>query len=305
MHTHRIAAVQRAFEQGVYWPRWFEAVYNGLGAPTFHHYSPGLYWLVAAVHGTDIRLDQALKLVMTGALLLSGFGVYGWLRYAFSPGAALAGVALYLLHPHVLMRAFYYVGAHPRLLGLLLLPVCLWAFTALHMRSRKRYWVAAVVALAALIVTHNVMAMVGVGLLSLYWLLLAAGYRRPGRTAALCAGRAAGSIAVSGLLAAGAGRPLPGADRQCTAGALPFQQSFSHPVASPQFSVSCSGQSRRQPADSAHHHFGLWRSSMAGIGDRAGQQHTVRRAHPKDRPVVGSRRRAVRAGDAYAHAAGI
>ena len=179
MHTHRIAAVQRAFEQGVYWPRWFEAVYNGLGAPTFHHYSPGLYWLVAAVHGTGIRLDQALKLVMTGALLLSGFGVYGWLRYAFSPGAALAGVALYLLHPHVLMRAFYYVGAHPRLLGLLLLPVCLWAFTALHMRSRIRYWVAAVVALAALIVTHNVMAMVGVGILSLYWLLLAAGYRRP------------------------------------------------------------------------------------------------------------------------------
>ena len=179
MHTHRIAAVQRAFEQGVYWPRWFQVVYNGLGAPTFHHYSPGLYWLVAAVHGAGIRLDQALKLVMTGALLLSGFGVYGWLRYAFSPVAALAGVALYLLHPYIWTQPLYYVGAYPRLQALLLLPVCLWAFTALHMRSRIRYWVAAVVALAALVFSHTLTAMAGAGILSLYWLLLAAGYRRP------------------------------------------------------------------------------------------------------------------------------
>ena len=93
-HTHRSAAVFRAFEQGVYWPRWFPAVYNGLGAPTFHHYGPGLYWLVAAVQGAGIRLDQALKLVVTVALLLSGFGVYGWLRHAFSATASLAGATV-------------------------------------------------------------------------------------------------------------------------------------------------------------------------------------------------------------------
>ena len=198
LHTHRSAAIYQAFEQGVYWPRWFPTVYNGLGAPTFHHYSPGLYWLVAAVHGAGIRLDQALKLVMTGALLLSGFGVYGWLRYAFSPGAALAGVALYLLHPHILTRAFYYVGSHPRLLALLLLPVCLWAFTALHTRSRIRYWVAAVAALAALVFSHALMAMVGVGILSLYWLLLAAGYRRLDGLL-----RCAGAALLAALLSAG------------------------------------------------------------------------------------------------------
>ena len=178
-HTHRSAAVFRAFEQGVYWPRWFPAVYNGLGAPTFHHYSPGLYWLVAAVHGAGIRLDQALKLVVTVALLLSGFGVYAWLRYAFSPVASLAGATLFLFHPYIWTRAFYFIGDHPQLLGLLLLPVCLWAFTALHTQSRMRHWVAAVVTLAALVFSHNLTAMLGAGVLSLYWLLLAAGYRRP------------------------------------------------------------------------------------------------------------------------------
>ena len=28
-HMHRIAAVERSFEQGVFWPRWFSVVYNG------------------------------------------------------------------------------------------------------------------------------------------------------------------------------------------------------------------------------------------------------------------------------------
>ena len=178
-HAGRSVAMYRAFEQGVYWPRWVPDAYNGLGAPIFHHYSPGLYWLAAAALGAGIGLDQALKLIVTAALLLSGLGVYGWLRHAFSPEAGLAGAALYLLHLHILTRSFYYVGDHPRLLALLLLPVCLWAFTALHMQSRVRYWLAAVASLVALVFSHNLTAVVGAGVLALYWLLLAAGYRRP------------------------------------------------------------------------------------------------------------------------------
>ncbi len=178
LHSHRSAAVTRAFEQGVYWPRWFPTVYNGLGAPTFHHYSPALYWLVGAIHGAGVRLDQALKLVMSAALILSGFGIYGWLRFAFSPAASLVGAALYLLHPHTLTRTFYFVGDYPQILALLLMPVCLWALTALHMQARPRNWLAAVGALAALALTHNLTAMTGAAVLALYWLLLAIGYRR-------------------------------------------------------------------------------------------------------------------------------
>ena len=178
-HVHRMAAMERAFEQGVYWPRWFPTVYNGLGAPVFHHYAPGLYWLVAAVHRTGVGLDQALKLVVTAALLLAGFGAYAWLRYAFSPVASLVGAGLYLLHPHILTRSYYYVGAYPRLLALLLLPVCLWAITALHARSRTRNWLAAVLSLTALVFSHTLLTMIGAAVLAFYWLFLAIGYRRP------------------------------------------------------------------------------------------------------------------------------
>ncbi len=182
IHLHRSAAVHRAFVQGVYWPRWFPDVYQGLGAPTFHYYSPGLYWLVAVAHWTGIRLDNAIKLVMTVALVLSGFGAYAWLRHAFGPAASLTGAALYLFHPRIWARAFYssgpFGGAYPQLLALLLLPVCLWAFTSLYKQGRLRNWIAASVSLTALVYCHNLTAMIGAIILVPYCLLMAAGYRR-------------------------------------------------------------------------------------------------------------------------------
>ncbi len=198
VHLHRSAAIERAFEQSIYWPRWFPDVYNGLGAPVFHHYSPGLHWLVAAAHGIGMGLDEALKLVMTVALVLSGFGVYAWLRHVFSPTASLAAVSLYLLHPILLTQTVYFGGDYPQMLALLLFPVCLWAFSALHRQSRLSSWIAAVASLAALVVSHNLMAMAGVVMLSVYWLLLAIGYRKP---AGLL--RCGGAALLAALLSAG------------------------------------------------------------------------------------------------------
>ena len=180
VHIHRAAAVQQSFEQGVFWPRWAPNVYQGLGAPVFHHYSPGLYWLVAAVHWVGFRLDTAFKLVISAAFLLSGFGVYAWLQTTFSRPAALVGASLFLAQPHFIFAEYYYLGDYPQMLALLLLPVCLWATAALHFRPNPRHWLPAVLALSALALSHNLTAVVGAFVLLLYWLFLALVYRRAG-----------------------------------------------------------------------------------------------------------------------------
>ena len=180
IHILRAAAVEQSFGQGVFWPRWVPDVYRGLGAPVFHHYSPGLYWLVAAVHWTGIRLDTAFRIVITCAFFLSGMGIYGWLRKMFSQPAALVGAALFLAQPHFIFAGYYYLGDYPQMLALLLLPVCLWAVTALHFRPTSWHWFSAVIALSALALSHNLTAFIGAVILSLYWLFLALVYRRPG-----------------------------------------------------------------------------------------------------------------------------
>lgn len=176
-HLHRSAAMQRSFSQGVFWPRWFPSSNFGLGEPTFHYYSPGLYWLVGAVHWTGIPLDRSLTLVVMAAFLLAGWSVYAWLRITFSETAALAGAALYLGMPHIYVRTFLSSGDYPQLLGILVLPFCLWAVTALYMQMRIRYLLAAVFSLAFMVLSHQQQAMIGAATLFLYTALLTAGYR--------------------------------------------------------------------------------------------------------------------------------
>ena len=179
VHIYRGAAMYNAFEQGVFWPRWITTDYNGLGTPAFHHYSPGMYWLIAAIHRFGLRLDLVVKVIVTAALFLSGLGVYGWLRHAFSPAASLVSAAIYLVFPYLLFRSYYYVGDYPRLVALLLLPACLWATTALHFRSRIRNWLTAIVSLVALVLFHNLTTMVGGIVLYFFWVLMAICRRRP------------------------------------------------------------------------------------------------------------------------------
>lgn len=176
-HLPRAGAVERAFEQGVYWPRWFPSSNYGRGEPTFHYYSPGLYWLVGAVHWAGIRLDLALTLVMTAAFIICGLGVYGWLRHSFSREASLASTAIYLGMPHIYSRTFLNTGDYPQLLAILIFPVILWAFTALYFRNRIRNWVMAVMSLAGLVFSHQQQSLIGGGTLLIFCLLLVAGYR--------------------------------------------------------------------------------------------------------------------------------
>lgn len=198
VHLHRSAAIERAFRQGVVWPRWFPEVYNDLGAPVFHHYSPGFHWLVAAAHRTGLRLDDALKLIVTAVFALSGFGVYGWLRHAFSPAACLTAASIWLLHPILLPRTVYFAGDFPQMLALLILPVCLWAFAGLHARASACNWLAAVSSLAALILSHNLMAVAGSVVLLAFWLISFVGYRRTAGSL-----RCAGAALAAALLTAG------------------------------------------------------------------------------------------------------
>ena len=173
LHLHRSAAVARAFAAGLFWPRWFPDVYQGLGAPTFHYYSPLFYFLTAALHSLGLALDSAAKAVISGLFVLSGLAAYAWLRRLLGAAGGLIGAAIFLSQPHI-FREFYFQGDYPQLIAILLLPVCLWAFTCLGQMNRRRDWLCAPLALAALVLAHNLTAMIGAGLLAVYWLLLLA-----------------------------------------------------------------------------------------------------------------------------------
>jgi hypothetical protein len=179
LHLHRSAAVARSWAAGVLWPRWFPDVYQGLGAPTFHYYSPLFYLLVAPLHLLGLALDLSAKLVISIFFVVSGVATWAWLRRLLGPVAGLAGAALYLSQP-LFFREYYFQGDYPQLLALLLLPVLFWAFTALFLDGSWLNWLAAPLSLALLVLAHNITALLGATMLVLYSLALL--LWRPGRS---------------------------------------------------------------------------------------------------------------------------
>ena len=177
LHLHRCAAVARAWSAGVLWPRWFPDVYQGLGAPTFHYYSPLFYLSVAPLHLLGLPLDLAAKLVITLFFILCGLAVWDWLRALFGTEAGLAGAALYLSQP-LLYREYYFQGDYPQLIATLWAPAVLWAFTRLARHGRLSDWLLAPASLAMLIVAHNITAMLCAGALGFYLVVLALAERR-------------------------------------------------------------------------------------------------------------------------------
>lgn len=167
LHLHRSAAMARSWSVGVFWPRWFPDVYQGLGAPTFHYYGPLFYLLMAPLQLLGLPLDLSAKVLISGGFILSGLATWAWLRRLFGPRAALAGVPLYLGQA-ALFREYYVQGDYPQLTALFLLPAVLWAFTRLYQEGRWLNWLLAPTSLALVIVTHNITALLGAGVLVLY-----------------------------------------------------------------------------------------------------------------------------------------
>jgi hypothetical protein len=196
LHLHRGAAVARSWTAGIVWPRWFPDVYQGLGAPVFHYYSPLFYLSVAPLQILGLPLDLSVKLVLSGFFVGSGLATWAWLRRLLSPAAGYAGAALYLSQPH-LFREYYFRGDYPQVLALLLLPVVLWAFTRLYEEDHWINWLAAPLSLVALVTAHNITALLSIAVLVLYWLAMPlwrrnwAGWRRGILAALLAMGLAA------------------------------------------------------------------------------------------------------------------
>ncbi|HQM15053.1 MAG TPA: 6-pyruvoyl-tetrahydropterin synthase-related protein, partial [Anaerolineae bacterium] len=124
------------------------------------------------------------------ATLLGGFvlghlalvaGTYLWTREGFGKSAALGAALLIGYAPYPLLN-LHYRGAFAEVWGLACLAWALWAVQRLNVRGGRLPFVLTALCSAALMLSHNVMALLGMPLLAGYALLLA--WQHPARKAA-------------------------------------------------------------------------------------------------------------------------
>jgi hypothetical protein len=145
----------RELAHGTLYPRWLPLSHNGLGSPVFYYYPPLAFYLGGLFVFAGVSTYSALVGTFFAANLLSGLGVYSWLRDQ-SP-RALAASLLFMAAPYHLFD-FYQRGAAAEVVATAFLPFVLLGIHRM-VEGRRFGFVQVALAYAALLVSHLPLAL--------------------------------------------------------------------------------------------------------------------------------------------------
>ncbi len=171
LHVYRTVALDRALRDGVLYPRWFPDLAYGYGFPFFVYREPLGYYLLEALHLLGLSIANAFNLTLAGSLVLSGLAMFWLARDIFGErGGLLAGV-VYITAPYTLIGPLVR-GNLPEVIAFAWMPLILLCIRRLVVLRQTRYFVASILAGAALFLTHNISSLLFVPLLLAYVALL-------------------------------------------------------------------------------------------------------------------------------------
>ncbi len=172
MHAYRTHQILSAWQAGVPYVRWAPDFFYAFGYPVFSYYSPLTYYLGAAYASLCCGVTGAaagVKFVIVAAIYLGAGGMYLFVRDRWGELAGVVSVAAFSLSPYLVYIDPHARGDAPETFAIAVGIWVLWAFARLRRTLAPGDAAVAAVTLAALILSHNLMALVFFGLL-LAWL---------------------------------------------------------------------------------------------------------------------------------------
>lgn len=159
IHMERFVAVTCEVARGDIYPRWLSAGCYGLGLPVLNFYSPLFYLVTGYLHALGMALIPLLK-VQCGSLFLAGsWGMFLWVRRHCGTFGALVAATVYMFLPYHFLD-LYVRGALPEFAALALMPYLFHALDlSFAVESRRRGIVQTAVTSAAIVLTHNLSAL--------------------------------------------------------------------------------------------------------------------------------------------------
>jgi hypothetical protein len=180
----RLHQLYSAVTQGVFPVRWMPDAAFGLGYPFFNYYAALPLYVAALFKALGASYVLALKLTHLGGFLLAAFAMYGWMRaVGANRVAAWLAAAAYTFAPFHLVNVYVRGDSLNEFWAFALYPLCLWAASRLNnqllftnnFRNRLlvigNWLLPLALAYAALILTHNISALIFSPFLGLYVLV--------------------------------------------------------------------------------------------------------------------------------------
>jgi hypothetical protein len=175
-HLFRAVELGSLLELGHLLPRWAPHMAQGYGFPFYNYYAPLSSYVVVLLHFAGLAYPAALEAAFGLGLWLSAVGAFLFARRLFGTRAGVAAGAAYALAPYVAFDILFRANLAESF-AFVWPPLVLWALHRLGERAARGtppgFAPAAALGYAALILTHNIFALVASPLIWGYALLLA------------------------------------------------------------------------------------------------------------------------------------
>ncbi len=171
-HVARIANFYRSLSEGNLVPRWAGNLNWGYGHPILMFLYPLPSYLASIFHGVGFSFVTSVKLVFGVTFILSGVAMYAWMSAAFGKRPAFIGSLLYLFAPYRFVD-LYVRGAIGEHVAFIFPPLILYFLYKLAISKNKVYnGVGLSLSFAALILSHNAIAIMFLPVIALYGIYL-------------------------------------------------------------------------------------------------------------------------------------
>ncbi|MEI2610700.1 MAG: glycosyltransferase family 39 protein [Candidatus Promineifilaceae bacterium] len=166
-HLLRLTQLDSLLQQGIWYSRWAPDMAQGYGFPLFNFYAPLAYYQAEIISLLVGSLYWGLRLTLALGVWGGGLMVYRLTRDHFSHWAALLAAATYMYAPYQ-GYDIYFRGNLAESMAWPLLPLALWAMGRLARTGGWGWFVSATLTYAAVLLTHNVFALIFSPMLLLY-----------------------------------------------------------------------------------------------------------------------------------------
>ena len=222
----RCVEFDAAVRGGEFFPTWSPDFYHGHGSPLFQFYAPLAYFVVEVPLLARIDIVTALKLAQISMLIASGVAMYRLASANVSRWAAVLGAVFYMIAPYRMLDLFirHSLAEH---FAFVWFPVLVLGTQRFVSQGRRCSAVAVTIATAGLILTHNVMALIGLPIcIAVGWFLSAAS--KNWRSVAVAAAPALIGIGIAAFFwwPALSARHLVRADESLSGGYFDFHRHF-------------------------------------------------------------------------------
>jgi len=190
--VYRFFEFDRSIQDGILIPRWAPDLFFGYGYPFFNFYAPLSYYVAEVFHHLGAGFAGSVSATFALGFVLSGATMYLLAKDLGGRWAGLLASLAYVFAPYHLVNA-HLRGDMAEFFAFVWFPAILWAAGRLIARRSLGYLALTAVLYAALLTTHNIMALAFSPLLAAYMVFL---LLRSRRTAAFGRGALYAALAI-------------------------------------------------------------------------------------------------------------